>query len=214
MAPRRAAALRDGDVSLRDHLIAAATRLIADRGTAGLTVRDIARAADVAVGVLYNHFADKEELFRTVILESAEQVREAQLADLDRHLGKIVDLEEDLIALGLAFVEVMRRFSAHFSLVRQINAEVGHIPEEILKAWQQTGPDQVQAGLSQHLKALSEKGLLEIENPQRATIHFVALVGSEIQGRTFYGAQPMDEEEAKSIVEEGVRVFLRAYAPK
>ncbi|MBB5801644.1 AcrR family transcriptional regulator [Saccharothrix ecbatanensis] len=62
MAPRRAAALRDGDVSLRDHLIAAATRLIADRGTAGLTVRDIARAADVAVGVLYNHFADKEEL--------------------------------------------------------------------------------------------------------------------------------------------------------
>ncbi|MEU4443302.1 helix-turn-helix domain-containing protein [Actinosynnema sp. NPDC050801] len=74
MAPRRAAALRDGGVSLRDHLIAAATRLIAERGTAGLTVRDIARAADVAVGVLYNHFADKEELLALALHEHVREV--------------------------------------------------------------------------------------------------------------------------------------------
>ncbi|WP_367138470.1 TetR/AcrR family transcriptional regulator [Saccharothrix sp. HUAS TT1] len=74
MAPRRAAALRDGDVSLRDHLIAAAARLIAERGTAGLTVRDIARAADVAVGVLYNHFADKEELLALALHEHVRAV--------------------------------------------------------------------------------------------------------------------------------------------
>ncbi|MFJ6671662.1 TetR/AcrR family transcriptional regulator [Actinosynnema sp. NPDC091369] len=76
MAPRRAAALRDGEVSLRDHLIAAATRLIADRGTAGLTVRDIARAADVAVGVLYNHFADKEELLALALHRHVRDVEE------------------------------------------------------------------------------------------------------------------------------------------
>lgn len=62
MSPRRAAALRGGEQSLREHLIAAAGRLVARRGTAGLTVRDIAREAQVADGVLYNHFADKEEL--------------------------------------------------------------------------------------------------------------------------------------------------------
>ncbi|GAA4570636.1 TetR/AcrR family transcriptional regulator [Micromonospora coerulea] len=62
MAPRRAAALRGGGQSLREHLIAAAGRLVARRGVAGLTVRDIAREAEVADGVLYNHFADKEEL--------------------------------------------------------------------------------------------------------------------------------------------------------
>ncbi|MFC0509277.1 TetR/AcrR family transcriptional regulator [Micromonospora costi] len=62
MSPRRAAAVRDGDRSLREHLIATAERLIAERGTGGLTVREIARAAGVADGVLYNHFADKEEL--------------------------------------------------------------------------------------------------------------------------------------------------------
>ncbi|MFE9693337.1 TetR/AcrR family transcriptional regulator [Micromonospora sp. NPDC005806] len=62
MAPRRAAALRGGEQSLREHLIGAAGRLVARRGVTGLTVRDIAREAGVADGVLYNHFADKDEL--------------------------------------------------------------------------------------------------------------------------------------------------------
>lgn len=61
MAPRRAEGVGEGR-ELRDHLVETATRLIARRGTAGLTVREIAREARVATGVLYNHFADKEEL--------------------------------------------------------------------------------------------------------------------------------------------------------
>ena len=47
---------------LRGHLVAAAQRLVARRGTAGVTVREIAAEAGVAVGVLYNHFQDKDEL--------------------------------------------------------------------------------------------------------------------------------------------------------
>jgi AcrR family transcriptional regulator len=70
MAPRRAAALRDGggDQNLREHLIATAERLIARRGTVGLTVREIAREARVADGVLYNHFTDKDELLALAVL--------------------------------------------------------------------------------------------------------------------------------------------------
>lgn len=69
MAPRKAAALR-GDAdgrSLREYLIATTERMISDRGTAGLTVRAIAREAGVADGVLYNHFADKEELLANAL---------------------------------------------------------------------------------------------------------------------------------------------------
>jgi AcrR family transcriptional regulator len=68
MTPRRAAALREvGDQNLRQHLITTAERLIARRGTVGLTVREIAREARVADGVLYNHFADKEELLALAV---------------------------------------------------------------------------------------------------------------------------------------------------
>ncbi|WP_326834626.1 TetR/AcrR family transcriptional regulator [Amycolatopsis rhabdoformis] len=75
MSPRTAAALRDGDRSLREHLIATAGALMAEEGAAKLTVRAIARRAGVADGVLYNHFADKEELLAHAL---REHVREAE----------------------------------------------------------------------------------------------------------------------------------------
>ena len=81
MSPRRATVLRGGERSLRDHLIAAAEALIARRGTAGLTVRDIAREARVADGVLYNHFADKEDLLA--------QALHAHVRSVERSLGEV-----------------------------------------------------------------------------------------------------------------------------
>ena len=54
--------------NLRDYLIATAARLIDQRGSAGLAVRDIAREAQVADGVLYNYFEDKEDLLVHALL--------------------------------------------------------------------------------------------------------------------------------------------------
>jgi AcrR family transcriptional regulator len=69
VAPRKAGVLRDGDAqNLREYLIATAARLIGERGTAALTVRDIAREAQVADGVLYNYFEDKEDLLANALL--------------------------------------------------------------------------------------------------------------------------------------------------
>lgn len=70
MSPRRAASSRRGGAdgrTLREHLIVTAERMISDQGTAALTVRSIAREAGVADGVLYNHFADKEELLANAL---------------------------------------------------------------------------------------------------------------------------------------------------
>ena len=64
---------RDGDGGgaggdLREYLIATAARLIGERGSAGLAVRDIAREAQVADGVLYNYFDDKDDLLAHALL--------------------------------------------------------------------------------------------------------------------------------------------------
>lgn len=83
MSPRKAAVLRhteDGR-SLRDHLIATAANLISVNGTAELTVRAIAREAGVADGVLYNHFADKEELLANALAAHVRGV-EDELGEL------------------------------------------------------------------------------------------------------------------------------------
>jgi len=61
--------LRNGSgQNLREYLIATAARLIDQRGSAGLAVRDIAREAKVADGVLYNYFEDKEDLLAHALL--------------------------------------------------------------------------------------------------------------------------------------------------
>jgi AcrR family transcriptional regulator len=80
MSPRKAAAQRDGQ-SLHDLLVETAQKMIATHGTAGMTVREIARMAGVADGVLYNHFSDKEELVARALLEHV-RTTEAELGEL------------------------------------------------------------------------------------------------------------------------------------
>jgi AcrR family transcriptional regulator len=75
MSPRKPAVLRDGGgQNLREHLIAIAARLIDERGSAGLAVRDIAREAQVADGALYNYFEDKEDLLAHALLDHVATV--------------------------------------------------------------------------------------------------------------------------------------------
>src|SRR5215472_7624402 len=68
MSPRKPAVLRGDGQNLREYLIVTAARMIDERGSAGLSVLDIAREAQVADGVLYNYFEDKEDLLAHALL--------------------------------------------------------------------------------------------------------------------------------------------------
>ena len=89
---------RDGE-NLREHLIATAARLIDQRGSAGLVVRDIAREAQVADGALYNYFEDKEDLLAqallahvgTVMSEAPRLLPEAGTGTVAENLAGFID---------------------------------------------------------------------------------------------------------------------------
>lgn len=51
------------DLSTRDRIANEAAALFAERGFSGVSMRDIADAAGIKAASLYNHFADKEELY-------------------------------------------------------------------------------------------------------------------------------------------------------
>ncbi|MER7014032.1 TetR/AcrR family transcriptional regulator [Saccharopolyspora sp. NPDC000359] len=201
-------------VEKRRAILEGAREVFGRDGYTRASIDSIAKVAEVSTRTIYNHFADKAELFREVVLESGVEVRESQLADLDKHLGKIADLESDLVDLGRSFVLTASEFRAHFALVRQINADVGHIPPDVLEAWQEAGPRRVHEALASRLAELGERGLLEVEDPNRVAMHFIALVSTEAQLLTYQGAQPLDGAELDDIVVAGVRAFLRAYGPK
>jgi AcrR family transcriptional regulator len=101
MSPRKPAVLRGGGENLREHLLATAARLIGERGTAGLSVRDIARAAQVADGALYNYFEDKEDLLAQALLAHVGQVMSAAPPMAAAGTGTVTDNLRAFIDGGL-----------------------------------------------------------------------------------------------------------------
>ena len=77
MSPRRARAVTgEGDpaAQLRERLVDTAAALVADGQVSAITTRQIARAAGVSDGVLYNYFADKNELVVAALVRHFETV--------------------------------------------------------------------------------------------------------------------------------------------
>jgi AcrR family transcriptional regulator len=108
MAPRRARVLA-GDAdgrSLREHLIEVTERLLAESGFEHLTTRRIARAAGVADGVLYNHFADKDELILEALVSRASALLRAFRGSSPSAGAGTV--EANLARLAAAMLELQR----------------------------------------------------------------------------------------------------------
>lgn len=60
---------------MRTKLIDAASAVIEERGLTGLTIREVARAAGVSEGSVYNHFEDKVDLVNTVFVERMPKIK-------------------------------------------------------------------------------------------------------------------------------------------
>jgi AcrR family transcriptional regulator len=113
MSPRKPAVLRGGDgQNLREHLIAIAARLIDERGSAGLAVRDIAREAQVADGALYNYFEDKEDLLAHALLAHVGTVMAGAPQMPPAGTGAVADNLRLFIDRGL---EVLARVTPAFA---------------------------------------------------------------------------------------------------
>lgn len=88
----------------KTRLIKVAMQLFADRGYDGITVRDIAAAADVSVGLINHHFGSKEGLREAVdqyFIKQFEEVlfeeRPSSVTDVDQGLDQTVEWTEQWI---------------------------------------------------------------------------------------------------------------------
>jgi len=130
MSPRKPAVLRGGDgQDLREYLIVTAARLIDERGSAGLSVRDIAREARVADGVLYNYFEDKEDLLAHALLAHVGTVMNAAPGLPPAGTGTVAENLRLFIDTGLAtLTRVVPAFAGLISqpnVLKRFHAMVG-----------------------------------------------------------------------------------------
>lgn len=128
---------------------------------------------------IYNQFGDRATLFEAVIADSAQRIADAQIITAQRHLGKIVNIEDDLIEFGRAWAEPAPEQAPHFALLRQIIADANHIPGAALRAWQDAGPLRVRKEIAAHLRRIADTGHLTIADADLAAIHLVQLASRE-----------------------------------
>lgn len=202
----------EGRPEKRRAITEAARKVFGRDGYTRASVDMIAAEAGVSKRTIYNHFTDKENLFLTVALEGADEVTAAIARTMDRHLRKIVDLEQDLVDFSLERVAAVAAFPDHFALVRTIEAEAARIPPKILKAWIDAGPQTAHLRLAPYLRRIADRGLLEIEDAERAAAHLTLLTVTAVNHQTFYGAVTLSQNEITGTVVAGVRAFLRSYS--
>ncbi len=94
----------DAKQATRQRILEAARELFARRGFDGASTRDVARAAGIAAGTLFNYFATKEAIAMTLVAEALTEGRE----DYRKKAAGIVSLEEDLFAFIAAQVRRLR----------------------------------------------------------------------------------------------------------
>ncbi|MEU3649187.1 helix-turn-helix domain-containing protein [Lentzea sp. NPDC034063] len=181
----------------RQAILRGALSVFSRDGYSRASIDAIAKESEVSTRTLYNHFADKADLFRNVIQASASEAAQDQIAIIERHFHKVTDLEKDLTAFGKAMCAEHGN-ATHFALVRQINAELTHIPAEAIEAWQETGPRRVRRELAARLDGLG------FTDPRRAAVHLMLLT---MTGEpSIRGTRPDDDDIAA-----GVRVFLHGH---
>ena len=114
----------------RERILNQAELLFASRGFAGTSVRDIANHADLTPASLYNHFSNKDALYRAVLARGVQPLIE--------RLGELAT-SDDLTETAAHIIEgVMSHLAEHPHLPRLIALEAatgGERLSEIARDW-------------------------------------------------------------------------------
>jgi len=115
--------------STKDKILCVAERLFAERGFAGVTMRQIMKETGADVAAAYYHFKSKRDLFDAVLLHRADYLNEIRLTALEevvRQQGEqAVSVEEIVAAFTRPLLELLAtrqdEWRYHFALIAQIN---------------------------------------------------------------------------------------------
>ncbi|WP_017589607.1 TetR/AcrR family transcriptional regulator [Nocardiopsis ganjiahuensis] len=192
----------------------AALRVFLREGYARASVDVIAADAGVSKRTIYNHFEDKRDLFLTIVSQSSATLAADHAAIADRYLSDAEDVRDALVGFGEEWLSPRGRRADHTALVRLLIGEAAHFPDAA-RAWSDSGSELVVRDLAEHLRTLADRGLLEIVagGEEAAAEHYLALVRTQANSRSFFGALPLPEEERTGMVRAGVDAFLRIHGP-
>ena len=195
----------------RQAIIDAAQRVFLAQGFASSSVDAIAAAAGVSKQTIYNHFGDKEALFRAVVRAvQSDFAGDFHEAGLEERLAASDDLRHDLRELGRRWVAVVLQEDVA-ALRRLVIAEQDRHPW-LFDEWQQPRPA-LERALRGAISKQAERGALDVADVGLAVDQLLLVVITEALTRAAYGRRALTEAEAGQIVDNGIEMWLRCYRP-
>lgn len=185
-------------------ILQAAFRVFSLAGYAGASMDAIAEAARVSKPTLYQYFGAKEALF-AAMMDSARDVMLEPFADQSG------DMVVQLHRFAWAYADVVMRPDL-LGLARLVIGEAARFPE-IGAAYQTAGPDRLLAGMIDWLGAQRSAGRLIFDDAELAAQDLWALILSAPRTQALHRPDAVpDRAQIRRYLENGLRVFLRAYA--
>lgn len=167
-------------MTTRDRMLDAAAHVMRTKGLARATTKEIAKAAGFSEAALYKHFADKTELFLSVLQERVPSDLRAVLGGLEAGRG---DVRETLVGVARAAIAFYREtFPIAASIFSEPALLAAH--REALKV-HGSGPQVVPQTLARYLEAERALGRLPATADARSVAdlllgacHYHAFLGS------------------------------------
>jgi AcrR family transcriptional regulator len=204
--------LARGHAAKRDSIVDAAALVFCREGFAGANIDLVAAEAGVSRQTIYNHHGDKESLFVAVVREITTRSNAMFFETLSQFPDKPDDLEAELTAFAVRLRKncVYNREGRY--LRRLIQTEGERYPQ-LFADWREHGPGKTWSALAARFARLALAGYLELDDPDMAARHFMALINADTQVACMLNEVPSPEEIDRSA-RAAVRAFLRAYGAR
>ncbi|GAA5052288.1 TetR/AcrR family transcriptional regulator [Nocardia callitridis] len=198
-----------GRIDKREAILDAAFTVFAREGYALAVVDTIAIEAGVAKRTVYNHFGDKETLFRAVFARDADRAVAKNLEAVEQLARDTGEVREVLLAvafrLGQCYCD-----DRSWAVRRLMYAEITRFPD-LLDLIRGRAMDRVNDALADRLARLSLAGRLAIDDPSRAAEQFTALFTAPLEIRSQLGTRRVADAELHEVTDAAVHTFLQAF---
>lgn len=198
-----------GRIDKRQSILDAAFTILARDGYHLAGVDAIAVEAGVAKHTIYNHFGDKENLFREVVAALSDQALTRNLAAVEM-LGGPGDVAKMLTETGLRLSECYCD-ERSVTLRRLLQTQLASMPD-LLDIVRDRASDRVYDALAARLARLALAGRLQLGgDPAIAAEHFGALLTGPLESRSRMGTRKIPQSEMREVTANAVETFLRAF---
>jgi len=186
----------------KEEIVQVATKLVSEKGWQNTTLADIAKEADMSLGVITYHFSSKDEIIRSVM----EKYVGENLTELSKIFGEFEDPVEKMKALVRVTLRETKRlkeiYYVHFDYWSKIswNQEIREMNAQFYDFARDWTADCVRTGI--------EAGVFkDIAPREAATMINALLIG--IQAQHAFDEKAFDFERVAEMAEKAVLDTLR-----